>query len=234
MTEPAQPDAPVQPTTPVRPATSPPTAPALAPCGTGPIRAVLLDADGVLQLIGTPWRQALAAAGGEDFAEALLSGEDDALSGRETLRELLGRLREQLGIAPSVEELMELWWRATPDPAARAVVAELRAAGYATALTTNQQHERRDWMRHELAYDGLCDLDAYSCTLGLCKPDPAYFRAVLELLGLRPEQALFVDDSARNIAAASALGLATIHHPADSGGAVLRAELLAVLGSAEG
>ena len=38
------------------------------------MRAVLLDADGVLQLIGTPWYQALSDGGGEPFAKALLSG----------------------------------------------------------------------------------------------------------------------------------------------------------------
>ena len=38
--------------------------PPIPPVGTGPVRAVLLDADGVLQLIGTPWRRALAEACG--------------------------------------------------------------------------------------------------------------------------------------------------------------------------
>ena len=80
--------------------TAPPPAqspPPLPPLGTTPVRAVLLDADGVLQLIGTPWYQALSDGGGELFAKALLSGEGDALAGRESLRDLLDRLIVELG-----------------------------------------------------------------------------------------------------------------------------------------
>ena len=35
-------------------------------------------------------------------------------------------------------------------------------------------------------------------------------------------EALFVDDSAENIVAATALGLRTLHHPTDAGGRALR------------
>ena len=186
------------------------------------MRAVLLDADGVLQLIGTPWYQALSDGGGEPFAKALLSGEGDALAGRESLRDLLDRLIVELGLAGNADELMDLWRRATPDPLAWELVRELRASGYLTVLATNQQRERREWMRTALGYDGLCDIDAYSCTLGAAKPDPRYFTAVLSLADTRPDRALFVDDSAANIAAAASLGIRTLHHPVDAGGAVLR------------
>lgn len=196
---------------------------------TSPIRAVLLDADGVLQLIGTPWDEALSAGGGTEFKDALLNGEVDALCGRETLHALLTRLVVRLGLSASAEELMDLWHQATPDEEARSVVGELRAAGYVTVLATNQQPERREWMRDVLHYDGLCDLDAYSCVLGLAKPDPDYFRRVLEMLAMPAHEVLFVDDNPENITAARELGMATVLHPADAGGTVLRGEILDVL-----
>jgi len=206
-----------------------PSPPPLPPLGTTPVRAVLLDADGVLQLIGTPWYQALSDGGGEPFAKALLAGEGDALAGRESLRDLLDRLIVELGLAGDADELMDLWRRATPDPLAWELVRELRASGYLTVLATNQQRERREWMRTALGYDGLCDIDAYSCLLGVAKPDPDYFRAVLTMARVDADEALFVDDSAENIATASALGLRTLHHPTDSGGRVLRRELIEAL-----
>ncbi|MDO4243262.1 MAG: HAD-IA family hydrolase [Actinomyces sp.] len=193
------------------------------------MRAVLLDADGVLQLIGTPWRQALAAAGGEAFAEALLVEEVSALEGRDHLRDVLDRLVQRLGLSASTEQLLTTWWQAVPDPEAWQVVRDLRAAGYLTVLATNQQWERRAWMRRTLGYDGLCDIDAYSCTLGVCKPDPLYFREVLALAQVAPHEALFVDDNAENIAVATGLGLRTVEHPADSGGVLLRQEVAAAL-----
>ena len=198
------------------------SSPPLPPLGTTAVRAVLLDADGVLQLIGTPWYRALSAGGGEAFARALLSGEGPALSGRESLRDLLERLVVELGLSKGADELMVLWRRATPDPPAWRLVRDLRAAGYLTVLATNQHEERREWMRTALGYDGLCDVDAYSCLLGAAKPDPVYFRAALEMAGVGAGEALFVDDSAENIVAATALGLRTLHHPTDAGGRVLR------------
>ena len=203
-------------------ASEPPPAPPLPPSGTTAVRAVLLDADGVLQLIGTPWYRALSAGGGEPFAKALLSREGPALSGRESLRDLLERLVVELGLSKDADALMVLWRRATPDPPAWRLVRELRAAGYLTVLATNQHEERREWMRTALGYDGLCDVDAYSCLLGAAKPDPDYFRAALEMAGVGAGEALFVDDSAENIVAATALGLRTLHHPTDAGGRVLR------------
>ena len=128
----------------------------------------------------------------------------------------------ELGLAEDADELMVLWRRARPDPLAWQLVRELRAAGYLTVLATNQHEERREWMRSALGYDGLCDVDAYSCLLGAAKPDPDYFRAALAMAGVSADEALFVDDSAENIAAAAALGLRTLHHPTDAGGRVLR------------
>ena len=179
--------------------------PPIPPAGTGPIRAVLFDADGVLQIIGTPWRRALAEAGGEEFATRLLAEEGPTLEGRRRLLPFLEELAGQLGLKSTGRELLELWRRATPDAAARRLVTDLRAAGYLTVLATNQQWERREWMRAHLDYDGLCDIDAYSCTLGAAKPDPDYFLAALEMAGVGAGEALFVDDSAENIVAAAAL-----------------------------
>lgn len=46
------------------------------------------------------------------------------------------------------------------------------------------------------------------------KPDPAIYRLVCERFALRPADILFVDDSARNIAAARSLGF-DVHHFTD-------------------
>lgn len=203
--------------------------PVIPPASSTPVRAVLLDADGVLQLIGTPWGEALTRGGGPAFAQAMIDGETDALTGRETLTELLERVVKDLGLELRASDLLEMWHRATPDPVAWQLVRDLREAGYTTVLATNQQWERRAWMREELGYDGLCDIDGYSCTLGVAKPDAAYFHRLLELAGVEADQALFVDDSATNIAAAREVGLRTIHHPADAGGELLRREVAQAL-----
>ena len=46
---------------------------------------------------------------------------------------------------------------------------------------------------------------------GIIKPDPRIFALFLSRFALRPEEALFIDDAQKNVAAASAAGMATIH-----------------------
>lgn len=60
---------------------------------------------------------------------------------------------------------------------------------------------------------------------GVVKPDPAIFELMVERHGLDPERTVFIDDGAANIAAAAALGFATIHFTSAS---QCRAELIAL------
>ena len=46
----------------------------------------------------------------------------------------------------------------------------------------------------------------------LFKPQPAFFRLLMERYGIDPHRALFIDDNADNIAAAQALGFAVWHY----------------------
>ncbi|WP_067781869.1 HAD family hydrolase [Actinomyces vulturis] len=193
-----------------------------SPC---PISTVLFDADGVLQFIGTPWPEALAARGGEEFARELLATEGTTLRGEVSLREFLQGLKNRLSLDQDVDFLMDAWWHATVDQDAWDMVRELRRFGVRTALATNQQVERKTWMEDELGYSELCDERFYSCDLGACKPEEQYFTLILHRLGVEPCSVLFVDDNLDNIAAASRCGIQTIHHPADAGADVLRQEL---------
>ena len=56
----------------------------------------------------------------------------------------------------------------------------------------------------------------------IIKPDPRLYRVLLERFGLNPEETLFIDDNAQNIATAVMLGFKTIHY---SPGVILKDEL---------
>lgn len=87
-------------------------------------------------------------------------------------------------------------------------VRALRADGYKTAILTNNVREASaDW-RAMIDTDALFDVVVDSSAVGMRKPNPAIFRLVLsELGGVAPERAVFLDDSASNVAAAVALGM---------------------------
>jgi putative hydrolase of the HAD superfamily len=87
----------------------------------------------------------------------------------------------------------------------------VRAAGYATAILTNNTKEWGAW-RTAWDADNLVDVVVDSCEVGLRKPNPAIFELTVERLGGMPfDRCLFVDDFPWNVAAADALGFQTMH-----------------------
>jgi putative hydrolase of the HAD superfamily len=57
------------------------------------------------------------------------------------------------------------------------------------------------------AFDGLHDIHAMDY---VPKPDPRSYRAMCDRYAIEPDQALFVEDMARNLAPAKALGMTTV------------------------
>jgi epoxide hydrolase-like predicted phosphatase len=63
--------------------------------------------------------------------------------------------------------------------------------------------------------DQLFDAVVISAEIGLMKPDPAAYHAVLERLGVAPQQAIFVDDFPANVDGARAVGLEAVRFTSD-------------------
>src|SRR5207302_1315443 len=81
-------------------------------------------------------------------------------------------------------------------------------AGYRTALVTNNVAEFGDGWRQLIPVDELFELVVDSSQVGVRKPDPRIFRLALEQLdGVRPEQAVFLDDFEANVAGARQVGM---------------------------
>ncbi|MDH2412792.1 HAD-IA family hydrolase [Nocardioides sp. CER19] len=146
------------------------------------------------------------------FLEEMFAAEKPAIRGERDAVEVLGEVLDRYGVTASPDEVFEsVWHRIEPVPASLDLVRRLRAAGFGVHLGTNQSLRRAAYMREELGYDDLFDVSCYSAELGLAKPDPAYFRRALELIGAPPEQVLFVDDVEPNVDGAREVGMAGIH-----------------------
>ncbi len=96
-------------------------------------------------------------------------------------------------------------------PAVVAVIRNLRGR-YRVALLTNAFPGHADSLRRRHGFDPRAEFDLYvnSAEVGLAKPDPAIYQLALDRLGVRPEQAIFIDDHVRNADAARMLGIHTI------------------------
>ena len=91
-----------------------------------------------------------------------------------------------------------------------AILAELAAAGTPLYAITNFAAPRWDETVARFPFLASFRDVVVSGRERLTKPDPAIFRLLLDRNALDPAAAVFVDDSAANIAAAAALGLDAI------------------------
>ena len=84
---------------------------------------------------------------------------------------------------------------------------------YKVALLSNAFPAQSDFIREQYDIDVYDEYDLYvnSAHVGLSKPDPAIYHLTLDKLGVAPEQAIFLDDSLRNVDSARHQGIHTVH-----------------------
>ena len=197
------------------------------------VRAVLWDADGVLQRAPGGREESMRPAvegrveDVDGFLAEAVREERHALTGDVRWADVLPRLLERWGIADALDDLLDAWLTIEPVAETREVVRLLRAAGVGCYLATNQDEQRASYMQRELGYDELLDGAFYSHVLRAAKPDAAFFETLLRRLDLPPERVLLVDDNEEYVAAARRLGMAALLWRADDGGDSLRERLAA-------
>jgi putative hydrolase of the HAD superfamily len=101
--------------------------------------------------------------------------------------------------------------RAEASAAMVDTVRQLRAAGYRTALLTNNAREWEPTWRSLIPVDELFDVVVDSSVVGLRKPDPEIFELTCARMELAPSECIFVDDLECNVDAAAALGMEVVH-----------------------
>jgi HAD superfamily hydrolase (TIGR01509 family) len=96
-------------------------------------------------------------------------------------------------------------------PETETAIAALQARGVRQYALTNMSHETEAATFAMSPAFARLDGRIVSGREGLMKPDPAIFELTCERFGFAANEALFVDDSATNIAAAQALGFHAHH-----------------------
>jgi putative hydrolase of the HAD superfamily len=177
------------------------------------IAAILFDADGVLQRQAVDWRDALGKVLGwtdsplDDFLADIFAAERPALTGHLEFAAALSEVLARWRCHGSLDDALRVWTMIQVETKIVEVVQRLRQSGVSCYLASNQQSHRSRHMSEVLGYGRLFDREFYSCAMGLAKPDPDYFRAILHEIRLPPSRVLFLDDHASNVNAARQVGL---------------------------
>ena len=195
------------------------------------VTTVLWDADGVLQHLPAGWEASMRPVVGhlvddvDGFLAEAFEAERPALAGRARWVEVLPVLLERWGLADSYDDAMQVWLTIEPVVETQDVVRALRRHGIRCCLATNQDEHRGRHMQETFGYADLFDATFYSYELGVAKPDPGYFTAVLDRLDAPADRVLFVDDNRANVEAARTVGLRAEQWHVDDGQPALRDHL---------
>jgi putative hydrolase of the HAD superfamily len=181
------------------------------------IRAVFFDLGGVI--LRTEYqapRQQLAERLGMEYddldrivfsSETGIQAATGAITSRQHWEAVIKRLKRPL---EELELIRDEFFAG--DIIDRDIVNFLRSlrGTYTTGLISNNWNDLRDYLVHERIIDAF-DHIIISAEVGVAKPEPEIFRIALEQAGVRPEEAVFVDDFYVNIESCEKIGIKGIH-----------------------
>lgn len=180
-------------------------------------RALVIDLDGVVRRwdpltdiearLGLPAGAILSVAFEPDRLAAAITGR---ASDEHWRRGVAVELSERFGVDGAAAVAA---WAAPCGVVDVDVLEEVRRArrSVPVALLSNAT-SRLGADLERLGLSDAFDVVLNSAELGVAKPDPAVFAAVLARLDVTAGDCLFVDDSVRNVEAARAAGLVAHHH----------------------
>ena len=178
--------------------------------------ALPFDFDGVLTTHPSGSFTTLAyLAGATDLSEAVLweafaPFNEALLLGRTTHAAVWPSICARVGrdLDPS---LLDAAFDATPMNREMLDLAARLRRDHAVGMVTDNKRDRIDRLVALHALDAVFDPIVVSADCGSGKSDAAIFRHALRSLALEPDETVFVDNSPRNLIAANALGMRTIH-----------------------
>jgi putative hydrolase of the HAD superfamily len=180
------------------------------------LKAIVFDYGKVLSRAPTPadW-SSLAAFFGVSVEElqkpywGLRDNYDRAVA---TAESYWGNVGAQLGKELSKEDVAQLvamdnaqWTKENPEMLEFAWRA--KEAGLKIGILSNMQFEMLAAMRERLPWLSRFDAQIYTCEVGVIKPEPESYMAILMALDMRAQDAIFFDDKQVNIDGARIVGM---------------------------
>jgi putative hydrolase of the HAD superfamily len=179
------------------------------------MKIICFDVGGVLVKISQKWQEAFDQANLEctiSRAEPLLlpacQPMNEYQSGQIEYAEYLTKLGDFLNVSPVDAERLHQSILQVEYPGIPQLVADLKAAGYQTAILSNTNAPHWDDLLNPAKFPTVAAVDAphASHLLGLGKPDPAIYAAFNEATGTEPADVVFFDDSQTNVDSANQFG----------------------------
>lgn len=179
-----------------------------------PVTAVVVDIGGVLEITEPRplldlWEPRFGLDRGELVERTRHVWRDGAV-GAITEAQVHSALRALLDAEPALvdEFLADIWvdYLGTLNTGLYAFLRELRPR-YRTGIISNSFVGAREREQELYRFDEITDVIVYSHEVGMEKPDPRIYRLACERLGVRPEEAVFLDDVPEAVEGARQVGM---------------------------
>jgi len=178
-----------------------------------PIEAVIFDLGRVLIHIDPdPLRKKLNTSGDGDLIEKV---RENALipqlnAGRITPEQFHRQLCEQFNFHWSFQTFTEAWCSIfLPNPEMEALVRNLHGR-VPLGLLSDTDPQHWTYIQRHYPIVKIFENPVLSFRLGVCKPDPAMYRAAAESVGKAPSQCFYTDDLPENVEGARKAGMTAV------------------------
>lgn len=181
-----------------------------------PLRAAFFDIGNVLVRfdVARVLRRIAAEVGRNPLGIARLVWKRRLVDGVErgeiTAAELFRIFKDELGFSGDYARFLDLWCDNFSLDRKAASLMRRVAGAVPVYLLSNTNRPHYEYLRARYKFPAYARGAVLSYRLGLRKPEEAIYRKALERAGAAPEEALFVDDSAANVAAARRLGIRAV------------------------
>lgn len=181
----------------------------------GLIKAIIFDWGGVLVEDPIPqmieYCSKILKVGKEELEKALPECRPDFERGAISEEVFWKRICRSLSIP---DQSMNSLWSHSFESAYKenremfSLASSLRQNGYKIGLLSNTEVPAVEYFR-EKGYE-IFDATVFSCLEGMRKPEKGIYDIALDKLGVRPEEAIFIDDKEANVKGAERAGINAI------------------------
>jgi FMN phosphatase YigB (HAD superfamily) len=195
---------------------------------TTPVRWLLLDVGGVLELVDDDawpqrfrrrWAQRLGLEEAAFAARITAADLPDSSLRSGVADRFWSAYGAAVGASPDVLAAMRAdFWDEYCGTGNEELLGALRSlvGTVGLAILSNSGDGAREEEERRFGFSAVFDPIRYSHETGIAKPDPEAFRATLDALEAEPDQVLFIDDRIENVEAAERIGLRAHLHTANA------------------
>ena len=160
------------------------------------------------------WRRRMSEPEIDAFVEEIdFARRNHGLDEGRPFAQVLAEVAEE---TPEHAPFLEEYWNSFaesltgPIPGSYDLARRLHTNGYRLLGLTNWSAETFHHARAAAPAVSLMEATVVSGEVGMAKPDPAIFYHLLETFAVSPQEAVFIDDSPANVAAAREIGINAI------------------------